>query len=104
MSVDPARYLRQIMLPEVGDTGQARIAAATAFVRGSGLAHEVAARYATRAGFGGVEPGPIDVTELAPSDVVQGDAAREVLAGSRAALSAVRHALADESRPGQERA
>jgi len=95
MAADPARFLRQVMLPEVGDVGQRRIAASTAFVGGPGLAHEVAARYARAAGFGGVEAGTLDVASLAPADLVWEDAPREVLAGARGALHAIRAALAD---------
>jgi hypothetical protein len=82
-----ARYLRQVILPEVGEAGQRRLSAASAAVAGDGLAHEVAARYAAAAGFGAVTPGAVDVDALAPAALVTTGPAREVLAGSRAALA-----------------
>jgi hypothetical protein len=88
-----ARYARQIMLAEVGAAGQARICAASAAVAGDGLAHAVAERYARRAGFAAVAPGGIDVDALAPRAIASVEAARQVLAGSRAALAAFRAAL-----------
>jgi adenylyltransferase/sulfurtransferase len=88
------RFVRQLLLPEIGASGQARLAAREAAVGGDGLAHEVASRYATGAGFGGVAAGPIDVGDLAPADLVESAAAREVLAGARAALRAMRIAVA----------
>jgi hypothetical protein len=89
----PERFLRQALLPEVGERGQARLAAATADVAGEGLAHEVACLYAIGAGFSGVGPGPIDLDALAPLALVTGGPAREVLAGARAALLAMRRGL-----------
>jgi len=100
---DAARHLRQMLLPEIGMAGQARLGAATARVgvspseRGAaGLAHEIATRYALGAGFARVEPGRIDVASLAPRAIVEQEAAREVLAGARAALAAIRDALRQE--------
>lgn len=88
------RFLRQVLLPEIGEGGQRRLGAATAAVGGDGLAHEVAVRYAEAAGFGAVTraPQPIDVDALAPPSVVTSAPAREVLAGARAALAALRRA------------
>jgi hypothetical protein len=98
--VNDPRWLRQVLLPEVGADGQARIARAGARVlgdapsRGAGaLAHEVAERYARGAGFGELLPGAIDVAALAPEGAASAPAAREVLAGARAALAAIRAAL-----------
>ncbi len=90
-----ARFLRQVLLPEIGEAGQQRIEASSAAVAGAGLAHEVASRYALGAGFGAVTGGRIDVDALAPGAVVSSgsQAAREVLAGARAALAAMRRAL-----------
>jgi hypothetical protein len=88
VSVDP-RFLRQVLLAEVGERGQARIGASTPGVAGEGLAHEVAARYALAAGARSVAPGPVDVDALAPVAVCSNAAARAVLAGSRAALAAL---------------
>jgi hypothetical protein len=106
--LDP-RWLRQVLLPEVGPEGQARIARAGARVLGArgaagspggapevragALAHEVAERYARGAGFGELLPGAIDLTALAPEGAASAPAAREVLAGARAALAAIRAAL-----------
>lgn len=93
-----ARFVRQILLPEIGEEGQRRIACATAAVlapgEAGGLAHEVAARYAEGAGFGALAAGAIDVDALAPSEIVKRSPAREVLAGSRAALAEIRRAIA----------
>ncbi|AUX24659.1 thiamine biosynthesis protein ThiF [Sorangium cellulosum] len=104
--IDP-RYLRQVLLAEIGPEGQARLGAATARVLGEGaapLAHEVAARYARGAGFGALAEGAIDVDALAPADLVRAPAARAVLAGARAALAELRaalglHGAAAEGRP-----
>jgi len=90
--IDRARHLRQILVAEIGEPGQARIAAAEARVTGDGLAHEVAARFAEGAGFARVVPGEVDKAKLAP-DFVTLPAARAVLAGSRAALAEIRRAL-----------
>jgi hypothetical protein len=91
-----ARFLRQVLLPEIGEAGQRRIESRAAHVAGSGLSHEVASRYAIGAGFAGTAPGPIDVDALAPADLIRDPPAREILAGSRAALSEMRRALAEE--------
>lgn len=86
-----ARFGRQILLPGMGEAGQARLTRAVAEVDGAGLAHEVARAYATRAG-AIVAPGPIDREALAPAEIVAHDAPRAVLAGSRAALAVMRAA------------
>jgi hypothetical protein len=92
-----ARFVRQILLPEIGEPGQRRIEAAFAAVAGEGLAHEVASRYAEGAGFAGVRPGSIDVDALAPAEIVAHPSARHVLAGARAALAEMRRALGEAS-------
>lgn len=92
---DARRFVRQILLPEIGTAGQGRIEASVARVAGPRLAHEVAERYARGAGFGAVEEGPIDVASLAPPALVRTPAAGEVLAGARAALHAMRAALVE---------
>jgi hypothetical protein len=103
---DPARFLRQVLLPEIGEAGQRRLEAATAAVAqpdggGEGaLGHEVASAYALGAGFASVTPGPIDRAALAPEAIVATPAAREVLAGARAALAAMRSALDSTEEPG----
>jgi hypothetical protein len=47
-----ARTMRQRLVPEIGDEGQAHIDAATAIVTSIGLAGEVEAHYLAGAGFG----------------------------------------------------
>ncbi|WP_437851025.1 hypothetical protein [Sorangium sp. So ce363] len=103
--MDDPRYLRQVLLAEIGPEGQARLGAATARVLGGGsdappLAHEVAERYARGAGFGALADGAIDLAALAPADLVTSPAARAVLAGARAALAEMRAALALSSAAG----
>ena len=91
-----ARFVRQMLLPEIGIEGQARIGQATAAVSGASPAHAVARLYAEGAGFGSIAEGPIDVDALAPPAIVASPAAREVLAGARAALAAIRRAAQAE--------
>jgi molybdopterin/thiamine biosynthesis adenylyltransferase len=86
------RYARQVLVAEIGEAGQVRLKAATARLAGAGLAHEIATAYAARAGIGAVEPGPVDEAALAP-EFLKLSAARAVLAGSRAALAAIREAI-----------
>jgi hypothetical protein len=88
-----ARYVRQILLPEIGEAGQRAILAATARVSGDGLACDVAERYARAAGFGAIASGSPDLDALAPPTLVTSPPAREVLAGARAALAALREAI-----------
>ena len=92
------RYARQLLLVEIGENGQRLLQAASADLGGVGLDHEVAVAYATRAGIGNIGCGAIDGT-LAPS-FLENPAARAVVAGSRAALSAMRTALAVQHREG----
>jgi hypothetical protein len=116
--MDP-RFLRQVLLPEIGAEGQARIgrAAAAVLPRGASLggaeavsgaaadplAHEVAALYARGAGFGALSPGDIDVAALSPASIVAAPAARAVLAGARAALAQIRAAIDPREDAGGER-
>ena len=90
--IDRARHLLQILVAEIGEPGQMRIATADAQVVGDGLAHEVAARFAEGAGFARLLPGEVSEAELAPA-FVEVPAARAVLAGSRAVLREIRRAL-----------
>jgi hypothetical protein len=92
-----ARFLRQVLLAEIGDEGQRRITASVARVGGDprSLAHDIATLYARGAGFRAVAPSPIDVAALAPEALVTSPAAREVLAGSRAALAEIRRAITE---------
>jgi hypothetical protein len=94
---DSLRYARQMLLVEIGENGQRLLEAATADLGGVGLDHEVAEAYARRAGIGSVAQGTIEGA-LAPS-FLENPAARAVVAGSRAALSAVRAALAPQEVP-----
>ena len=93
---DRRRMIRQMIVADVGEAGQARLEAATASVGGSGLGHEVATTYASRAGFSRVTAGTIDEERLAPS-FLREPAARAVVAGSRAALASIRSALFDDT-------
>ena len=92
-----SRFQRQILLSEVGEAGQARIVEATAQVLPTGVddavAHELASTYVLRAGVRTCDAGMIDVEALAPRDVVRAPAARQVVAGSRAALRELRRAV-----------
>jgi len=94
-----ARYLRQILLAEVGVSGQLRICALQAAVRPHSAAgraplrHWVAERYVRRAGVVDVVPGEIPTSRWAPSPLVVNTPAREVLAGARAALAVLRAAV-----------
>lgn len=90
--IDRARHLRQILVAEIGEAGQARIANAEAMVLGTGLAHEVAARFAEGAGFARLLTGEVSEAALAPA-FVHLPAARAVLSGSRSALREIRRAL-----------
>ncbi len=91
--IDHARFLRQVMLKEIGEAGQRRIGEARAAVSGPTPAHAVASRYALAAGFASITEGPVDRDALAPPSIVTTPAARDVLAGSRAALGAIRAAI-----------
>src|SRR5262245_166509 len=75
------RYARQMLLADIGEEGQLRLQLGTWPVAGHGLAHEIAAAYAVRAGALRLVSGAIDTSELAPP-FVQDPAARAVLAGS----------------------
>jgi hypothetical protein len=85
-----------MLLAEIGQKGQERLEKGVARLAGQGLCHEIASSYAVRAGIGRVVPGTLDEAALAPS-FVRGSATRAVVAGSRAALLALRAALAGES-------
>jgi hypothetical protein len=93
-TVDAARYLRQLLLADVGAAGQARIAAARARVGGDTPAHAIAELYARRAGFAGIEPAAArEPSGDAGGVEVRAAAARDVLAGARLALREARRAL-----------
>lgn len=88
-----ARYSRQLLLPEIATLGQERIVAHRAAVAGDTPAHAIACRYAERAGFGATSAGAIDRDALAPTSIVRAEAARDVLAGCRAVMTAIRVAV-----------
>lgn len=88
--VDAERFVRQMLVAEIGEAGQIALGSAEARVLGPSLGHEVARRYAQGAGFGGLTEGAIDAAvEVELVD----PAAREVLLGSRAALRAILDAV-----------
>jgi hypothetical protein len=96
MAVDAApseRFLRQMLVAEIGEGGQQRLAHASAAVLTPGLRGETAALYAERAGFQRLTGGTVDLERLAPASLVTTPAAREVLAGARLALREIRCAL-----------
>ncbi|NUO52000.1 MAG: hypothetical protein HOV80_24380 [Polyangiaceae bacterium] len=87
--MDAERYLRQILLAEIGEPGQRAIAEASVTVGGPAGAHEAARLYAERAGFRRIddageerEPGSGDAAIVTP-------AARDVVAGARAVARAM---------------
>ncbi len=81
MAVDRARYLRQILLPGVGEAGQARVGCGACVVP-AGEAGQIAARYALRAGFGEIVSGDPPRHELSCANPV----ASVALEGAWAAL------------------
>ena len=83
---------RQMIVAEVGEAGQARLERATVALAGEGFAHAVAVAYAERAGIGRCAAGAVDEAALVPAFVENG-AARSMVAGSRAALAAMRAIL-----------
>jgi hypothetical protein len=87
-----ARFLRQLLLSGWGDAGQSAVGRSSARVLGEGpsLARETARRYAERAGFSAFSEAPLDLERLSPAAIVRTPAAREVLAGARLALAAMR--------------
>jgi hypothetical protein len=101
--IDFARYVRQVLVADVGEAGQRRIQACDAPVAGPTLAHEVASLYAKGAGVRAVTPGVIDVDALAPPACTTPEA-RAVLAGSRAALRVLLGAVRSEEAPRTDKA
>jgi hypothetical protein len=88
------RYLRQVLVAEVGASGQAALAAFAPRAPSAGgpwtLAERVAERYLTGAGVHAEGARLACQLEVAaPPELVRDEAAREVLAGSRAALAAL---------------
>lgn len=92
--IDRARFLRHLVLTEIGEAGQRRLSRASCEVpsaTASALELDVAQRYLTRAGVASVRSTPEPSIE-APAWVTT-PAAREVLQGSLAALREIRRAL-----------
>ncbi len=85
-----ARFLRQILVSEIGQSGQTKIERAVAELPVAAAEGEVAELYARRAGFVRFEPAAElrDQTWTAQSPSVQA-----VLSGSRCALLAIRKAV-----------
>jgi hypothetical protein len=113
------RHVRQVILPEIGEAGQARLASATAVVAASGVAGEIEARYLAGAGVGHVvvadeaiaaaanevdpgvrvEVGGFDVSRIAhdwPPFDARDASAREVALGAWRALRAMRAVVRGE--------
>jgi hypothetical protein len=92
--LDRARFLRHLVLAEIGESGQRRLSHASCEVptgTASDLEIEVAHRYLAGAGVGSVHTSAASSIE-APSWVLA-RAARDVLQGSLAALREIRSAL-----------
>ena len=85
------RFLRQILVAEIGDDGQAALGRSVARVAHAGLAGDVARTYAERAGFASVEAN--DEAPVAPAFVVDA-AARAVVEGALSALDEIRRVVA----------
>jgi hypothetical protein len=96
--LDAERYLRQILLAEIGEAGQRAIAAATVQLGGPPGARDVARLYAERAGFRRIEETAGELGASADDAAVLTPAAREVLAGSRAVARAMVAATAGVKR------
>lgn len=101
MSIDRMRYGRQIRLPEIGEAGQERLAAAEVVLGGKGDAREIEAAYLAGGGVGltsvagaSVDPdAEREVLAAASAIGVRDGAARDVAEGSLRALVAMRHIL-----------
>jgi hypothetical protein len=106
-----ARYVRQLMLPQIGEKGQQRICATVAAVAvpaeaeamGEHNAHRVACLYAERAGFMATCSGTIAVETLAPPSLLSHAAARQALAGARAVVACLHQALDAEGSSSEAR-
>jgi hypothetical protein len=100
MALDRRRFTRQIRLVEVGEAGQARIAAATVGLASSGYAREIEERYLLAAGITPVGDRPPEMSAEVLG--LRNAAAREVGQGAFHALLAFRRALAIETAIGSE--
>jgi hypothetical protein len=109
------RHSRQVRLPEIGEEGQARIAATTAVIVSGGLAGAVEARYLAGAGVARIATLDQAISDAAlhvdptleivpearvrlgtgepPDFEIKNDAAREVALGAWRALAHLRRAV-----------
>ena len=83
------RYTRQTRLHEVGEAGQARLAAATIALRTTGAAAQIERRYLVAAGAVHVVSSASGRSTPLPFSF-ESEAAREVACGAHAALAALR--------------
>lgn|SRR5688572_21027909 len=97
--MDAERHLRQILLAEIGESGQRAIAESSAMVGGTSGAHDVARLYAERAGFRRVEDSAAALDPGIDDGAIVTLAARDVVAGARAALRAMIAAAGAGRRP-----
>lgn len=88
--LEAARFARQIMLDDVGLSGQRALVSGTARVAGDALAE----LYVARAGVGNLAPRGVD--EDVPVAIVREPAAQATLASARAALAEIRRILAED--------
>jgi hypothetical protein len=86
------RFVRQILVSEIGTAGQARIERTVAKLAIASEASEVAELYARRAGFAEVSFEPA-AEQRAQTWTAQSPSVQAVLAGSRCALLAIRKAV-----------
>jgi molybdopterin/thiamine biosynthesis adenylyltransferase len=86
--VTDARYVRQVILPEIGEAGQARLASASVRV-GGGTSGEIEAAYLRAAGVGSIERGDADDSD-APAFGITDASARDVALGAWRALRTMR--------------
>ncbi|MCL2778575.1 MAG: hypothetical protein FWD73_11270 [Polyangiaceae bacterium] len=98
----PARYVRQVRVAEIGEAGQARLAASLVVLQGQGFAREIEEMYLRLAGvpiapLAAPSAGADAANELLPVDAsslgIENAAARDVAAGAWRALVAMRQIL-----------
>ena len=87
-----SRFTRQIRLADVGEAGQAKLAAARVALRTEGFARTIEERYLRAAGVG-VAEAESQLPKLAVDLGLRHTAAREVAEGAYAALVAMREVL-----------
>ena len=103
MAFDRLRHGRQSRLPEIGETGQARLCEAKIALRSEGFARTIEERYVRGFGASPIAPehGDIGGALLAGVEMlgIEHEAAREVGQGALDALVALK-AILDEGRRG----